>query len=152
MSALRDLLYLLALAWWTGTALYFGGSAAPSIFARFSRTEAGRIVEVLFPGYYRTAVATGVALVALALWRLGAGRPRAGLALALAAVVLAMALVGALVLQPRIHALRVQAGELGPERPLPPAFGTLHGLSVLASGISLLAALALWAIAATSGL
>lgn len=151
LAALRDLLYLVALAWWTGTAAYFGGSATPSVFAHFARTEAGQIVEVLFPGYYRTALATGAVLVAMGAWRLAAGRPRARLALALAVVMLAMALVGAL-LQPRIHALRVQAAEAGPDRPLPPAFGLLHGLSVVASGVSVLAALASWAIIATAGL
>ncbi len=152
LATLRDLLYLVALAWWTGTAAYFGGSATPSVFARFGRTEAGQIVEVLFPGYYRTALATATLLVTVGAWRLAAGRPRAGLALALAVVMLAMALVGALVLQPRIHALRVQAAEAGPARPLPPAFGILHGLSVVASGVSVLAALASWAIIASAGL
>ncbi len=152
MTALRELVYLIALAWWTGTALYFGGSATPSIFARFPRGQAGQIVEVMFPGYYRTAVGTALVLVAVGLWRVAAGRPRAALALALIVVMLVFDLAGAFVLQPRIHALRVQAAQAGPEAPLPPEFGRLHGLSVGASAISLLSALALWGLAAFSGL
>ena len=152
MATLRDFVYLVALAWWTGTALYFGGSATPAIFARFPRPQAGQIVETIFPGYYRTAVATALVLLAVGLWRVAAGRPRAGVALALVVVMLAMGLLGAFVLQPRIHALRVQAAQAGPDAPLPPEFGRLHGLSVVASGLSLLSALALWGIVAASGL
>lgn len=152
MATLRDFVYLLALAWWTGTALYFGGSATPAIFARFPRHQAGQIVETIFPGYYRTAVATALVLLAVGLWRVAAERPRAGVALALVVVMLAMGLLGAFVLQPRIHALRVQAAQAGPDAPLPPEFGRLHGLSVAASGLSLLSALALWGIVAASGL
>ncbi|MEW6048819.1 MAG: DUF4149 domain-containing protein [Bacillota bacterium] len=152
MAALRDFVYLVALAWWTGTALYFGGSATPAIFARFPRAQAGQIVETIFPGYYRTAVVSALVLLAVGLWRVAAGRPRAGLALALIVVMLALGLVGAFVLQPRIHALRMQAAQAGPDAPLPPQFGRLHGLSVVASGLSVLAALALWGVAAASGL
>lgn len=152
MAALRDFVYLVALAWWTGMALYFGGSATPAIFARFPRPQAGQIVETLFPGYYRTAVATALVLLVVGLWRLAAGRTRAGLALALIVVMLALGLVGAFVLQPRIHALRLQAAQAGPDAPLPPEFGRLHGLSAAASGLSLLSALVLWWIVATSGL
>ena len=50
------------------------------------------------------------------------------------------------------HALRVQAAQAGPDAPLPPEFGRLHGLSVAASGLSMLAALASWLVVAASGL
>ncbi|WP_324715510.1 DUF4149 domain-containing protein [Carboxydochorda subterranea] len=152
MAAIRDFLYLVALAWWTGTALYFGGSATPAIFARFPRPQAGQVVEVIFPGYYRTAVATAVALAVLASWRLAARRPRATMALVLVLAMLALDLVGALLLQPRIHALRAQAGEAEGGAPLPPEFGRLHALSVAASALSLLMALGLWALVAWAGL
>lgn len=156
----RDFVYLLALATWTGGSLYFSFLATPAIFGRFERPVAGDVVGALFPGYYRLALVSGVALAAAAAARLVAGRPAAALALVLAVAVLVANAVGALVLQPRIHDLRLQlraagAGAGGADVPAPELqqlFGRLHGLSMALNLVSFLAAVAAWVTVAARGL
>ena len=156
MSWLRDFLFTVALAAWTGSGLFFTFVATPAVFARFERAMAGEVVGSMFPGYFRLAVAAAL-VWAVASWaRAGAGRPAAGWMLALAAVALACNLVGAWVLQPRIHELRLQLHPPGGQAPadeaLTRAFGRLHGLSMGLNLLSVAAAVAAWAVLAAKGL
>lgn len=158
--------------------MYFSFLATPAIFGRFERPFAGDVVGALFPGYYRLALVSAVALMAAAVARLTAGRPAAALALGLAVAMLAANAVGALVLQPRIHELRLQLRAAEPAGPAPEApaaerapapeaqppegrvppaelqqvFARLHGLSMALNLLSFLAAVATWATLAARGL
>ena len=158
MAWVRDFVYLVAVAAWTGAGLHFTFVATPAVFARFERTVAGDVVGALFPGYYRLAVASALLMAVAAAARWAAGRPAAAAALALALVVLAVNGVGALVLQPRIHELRLELREAAATMPqvqlqaMQQSFGRLHGLSMGLNLLAWLAGLGIWAIAAARGL
>lgn len=143
VSALRMLLVAL----WLGAAVYFSFAVAPSAFAVLpSRELAGAVVT-------RTLAVVNVAgfIVALLLmltmplgWR-AAGR-FARLTEAVSLVVLAsMTAVGHWVIAARLRAMRAaMAGTidaLSVDDPARVAFGALHGYSVAALGVGMLAAL-----------
>ena len=155
MGWVRDFVYLMALATWTGASLYFSFVATPAIFGRFERPVAGDVVGTLFPGYYRLALVSATAMAAAAAARVTAGRPAAALALMLAVAVLVANAVGALALQPRIHELRLQLRAPGDHAPAPEvqqAFGRLHGLSMALNLLAFLAAVASWVTLAARGM
>lgn len=122
-------LYRLALAFWVGGVALFTFVLTPILFRTQPRDLAGRIVGVLFPGYFRWGLACGaVALVCLLLQR---GRHFVP-ALVLLVLMLAATSYQALVIEPKAAALKEQIGsfETTPkDHPLRRQFSRLHGLS-----------------------
>ena len=122
-------LYRLALAFWVGGVALFTFVLTPILFKTQPRDLAGKIVGVLFPGYFRWGLACGaVALVCLLLQR---GRHFVP-ALAFLVLMLAATSYQALVIEPKAAALKEQIGsfETTPkEDPLRREFARLHGIS-----------------------
>jgi len=134
-------LYRLALAFWVGGVACF--TLTPILFKTQPRDLAGKIVGVLFPGYFRWGLACGA--VALACLLLQRGRHFLP-ALALLVLMLAATSFQALVIEPKAAALKEQIGsfETTPkEDPLRREFARLHGVSaacnlaVFAGGVAL---------------
>ena len=143
---LRSLVAFGALSLWLGAAAFFAFGVAPAMFAIMpSRTLAGGIVARLLPTIYYAGMLVGAIVLSLEL--LGAQerhplRPRrAGAALG----IVAACAFGQFVIGARIARLREEIG--GTFDTLVPAdtrrivFGRLHGASVGALGIAMLAAL-----------
>jgi hypothetical protein len=122
-------LYRLALAFWVGGVALFTFILTPTLFATQSRDLAGKIVGVLFPGYFRWGVGCGiVALLCLLVVR---GRHFVA-SLALLAVMLAATGFQALVIEPKAARLKEQIGsfETTPkDHPLRKEFSRLHAVS-----------------------
>lgn len=146
-SLARDV-RLVLVAVWLGAAVFFSFAVAPSAFAVLpSRELAGAIV-----GRTLSIVNTGGFVVSLLLLAtvviakdLERRRRIVAEAVSLALIALATA-VGQWVIAARLEALRARIGrpieELAQNDPLRVAFGSLHGYSVLALLIGMLAALA----------
>jgi hypothetical protein len=125
------ILYRLALAFWVGGVALFTFVLTPILFRTQPRDLAGKIVGVLFPGYFRWGLACGaVALVCLLLQRGRHFLP----ALALLVLMLAATSYQALVIEPKAAALKEQIGsfETTPkEDPLRREFARLHAVSAV---------------------
>ena len=149
----------LLLAAWLGAAVLAAAVVAPAAFAVLpTRTLAGALVGRVLPPLSVSGIAVGV-LAAAAAWRDRAATPpdaRYALArLVLGVLVVAACSAAQLVVAPRIAAVRA---EIGPsiealERgdPRRAAFGRLHGLSVAALGVAMLAGAAAVALGALPG-
>lgn len=137
---LPALLVLVLLSAWIGAALLMAASVAPAAFAVLpTRTLAGALVGRVLPVMFWSGIALAVASIAL-LHQL----PQRGyttIALVVVALACAIAQLG---IAPRIERVRAAIGgpvdALSPTDPLRQAFGRLHGLSVLALGVAMLAA------------
>jgi hypothetical protein len=124
-------LYRLALSFWIGGVALFTFVLTPILFKTQPRDLAGRIVGVLFPGYFRWGLACGgVALVCLLLQR---GRHFIP-ALVLLVLMLAATSFQALVIEPKAAALKEQISsfETTPkDDPLRQEFSRLHAVSAV---------------------
>lgn len=101
------ILYRLALAFWVGGVALFTFVLTPILFKTQPRDLAGKIVGVLFPGYFRWGLACGaIALLCLLLQR---GRNFIP-SLVLLVLMLAATTFQALVIEPKAAALKVQIG------------------------------------------
>lgn len=137
-------LYRLALAFWVGGVALFTFVLTPILFRTQPRDLAGRIVGVLFPGYFRWGLACGaVALLCLLLQRGRHFLP----ALILLVLMLAATSFQALVIEPKAAALKEQivSFETTPkEDPRRQEFARLHAVSaacnlaVFAGGVVLI--------------
>jgi len=150
-SVLRDV-RLLLIALWLGGAVFFSAAVAPAAFAvlrarnvAYANEAAGSIVtrtlSVLNTGGFVLALAL---LLSAFLFRRGASR-RAFLAETVALAVLAVATgVGQWVIAARMVQLRAAMGrpidDVPVDDPLRLTFGALHGYSVAALGVAILAA------------
>ena len=140
----RTGLTLALLAMWLGAATVVATSVAPAAFAVLpTRALAGALVGRVLPAIFITGIALGLAAAALA-W---SERPAPW---ALTRVVASLGVAAACgvaqwVIGPRIARLREAIGPsveaLAASDPQRIAFGRLHGLSVLAMGIGMVAAL-----------
>ncbi len=136
-------IYRLALSFWVGGVALFTLILTPILFKTQPRDLAGKIVGVLFPGYFRWGLACGaVALLCLLLQR---GRNFIP-AIILLLLMLAATTFQALVLEPKAAALKVQIGSFettSKDDPLRREFARLHAVSavcniaVLAGGVVL---------------
>lgn len=113
---------------WAGAVLYYSFAATPVLFRRLGREEAGKVVGLLFGGYYGFGWVTG-ALAVISLGALGAPMPRT----ALAAAALITALVQGTVVRRWVIRLRDARGATSePERPAAERrFGAAHGVSMV---------------------
>lgn len=108
MTALRTLGLVLVAAW-VGIMAFFSFVAAPALFGTLDRATAGDLVAGLLPPYYRWGLvlcgAAALALLGSAAGG-GAGRRRAGLGAALAAVMVGLLAWALLVTLPEATAAR----------------------------------------------
>jgi hypothetical protein len=125
-------LYHLAVACWVGGTSLFTFLLTPTIFRSFNRDMAGKIVGVLFPGYFKWGLVCGViALVTIVM--LSTVKYKT-LAVVIIAVMLAITTVQAWVIEPQAAALKkaIPSFETTPkEDPLRVQFRKLHGVSVV---------------------
>ena len=139
MTALR-FLYLLSLAVWIGSLVFFSFFVAPALFRTLPREEAGRVVATIFPIYY--AVGWGAGGLALAATLAGAAasglwtsavRWRAGLL----ALMLAISLYAGLVVRQQVRAAKAAGDEAGLARTH--RVSVLLNLAVIAGGLGVVA-------------
>lgn len=123
--------YHLAIAFWTGGVAIFTFVLTPLLFKTQPRDEAGRIVGVLFPGYFRWGlVCGGTALVC----RLTLHGPYFILQLVVLLVMLAATAFQAFFIEPRAAALKkeIPSFETTPkDDPRRQDFSRLHAVSAL---------------------
>ena len=135
---------LLLLAAWLGAALLTAAVVAPAAFAVLpTRALAGALVGRVLPAIFLSGAATGGIVAVAEGARRGPGGRR-GRAMLVAALLLAAGcLLAQLGISPRIERLRAEAGapidKLAVGDPRRVAFGRLHGASVVALGVSMLA-------------
>lgn len=110
---------------WAGAILYYSFAATPVLFRRLGREEAGRVVSLLFPGYYAFGWLTGGLTVVLQI-PLGWPMPRS----ALAAAALVTALVQGTVVRQRVIRLRDERAA-APGAEAERRFAAAHGVSML---------------------
>lgn len=125
------ILYRLAVAFWAGGIAIFTFVLTPILFRTLTRDQAGNIVGILFPGYFRWGLACGaVSLVTLLLLRDRAFVARLVIILAM----LAITSVQAFVIEPRAAALKREIPSFettSKDHPLRRQFSRLHGISAV---------------------
>lgn len=140
LGALR-VVATLALALWVGAMAFFALGTAPAAFAVLpERALAGSVVNAAMARLGALGVVCGlVAVLTLGLkaWRFPA--PRAWRPVALVLAMLGIGLTSHLAIQRPLAEIRasVKLDDLAPEHPTRRRFGQLHGLSVLAMGVTL---------------
>jgi len=125
-------LYRLSVACWLGGTSLFTFVLTPAIFKSFNRDLAGRIVGVLFPGYFKWGFVCGV-IALVTIFMSSTVRCRT-IAVVIIAVMLAITAVQTWVIEPRAAALKkvIPSFETTPkEDPLRVQFRKLHGISVV---------------------
>jgi len=125
-------LYRLAVACWVGGTSLFTFVLTPVIFKSFNRDMAGKIVGVLFPGYFRWGLVCGV--IALITVFMSSAVKHKTLAAVIVAIMLAITAVQACVIEPKAAALKkvIPSFETTPkDDPLRVQFRKLHGVSVV---------------------
>lgn len=121
----------LAVSFWVGGAALFTFLLTPTLFRSLDRDQAGLIVGLLFPDYFRWGLGCG--LVALACLLLTRGR-NFRLHTAIVCVMLVINATQALVIEPRAAAIKQQIPSFmttPPEHPLRQQFKKLHAISAL---------------------
>ncbi len=141
-NARRALMSVIISAIWGGAALIVVTTVAPAAFKVLpTRSLAGALVGQVLPVLFLSGLVAGLLSFLLA--------PRASPRVVLRRVGAVGTIVGCaiaqLVIGPKISALREKIGPsvdaLAASDPLRVAFGTLHGLSVLALGVAMIFAL-----------
>ncbi len=148
---------LLLLAMWLGAAVFFSFAVAPGAFAVLPARElAGAIVNRLIAVVNVGGFIIGLILLATALVKRGAARGRARVfeVIALAALALATG-IGQWVIAARMATMRAAMGRpvdaLAANDPLRVAFNSLHGYSVAAMTVGMMAALVAFVLIARRG-
>ena len=146
---------LLALAAWLGAALLTAAVVAPAAFAALpTRALAGAVVGRVLPVLFLSGLAVGLVVSARLLLGDGDGGGYARARLVAAVVLAVSCAVAQFAIAPRIERLRASIGPsieaLSPDDPRRGTFGRLHGLSVLALGLGMLAATAATGLAAAA--
>ncbi len=126
-----SLLYRFSIAFWTGGIAIFTFVLTPILFSTLTRDQAGNIVGILFPGYFRWGLACGaVSLVTLLFLRDRAFVTKLVIILAM----LAITSVQAFVIEPRAAAIKKEIPSFettSKDHPLRRQFSKLHGISAL---------------------
>lgn len=141
---------LLLIGGWLGAAVFFSFGVAPAVFRELpSREMAGIVVQrtlaVINIGGFGIGI---VALLLMIMSRRGRTAFRLG-ATSLMLMVLAVATaIGQWVIAAKLHALKMQMGSpidvIPPTNALRQSFDQLHGYSVMALTVGMVAALAAW--------
>jgi hypothetical protein len=134
---------LAALTLWLGASILFSAVVAPALFAALSnRTLAGDVVGRVLPVLLYGGIVLSLVTVTIESLSTRSFSPRGAMA-----ALIGVACVAAFVIGRRIDALRATIGgpvdALSPDDPRRVNFGRLHGLSVAALGVGLVAAAAL---------
>jgi len=144
-------IYLLSLVCWLGSIIFFSFFTAPVVFTRLPKVEAGKVISLIFPGYYLVGEVAGAIAVILALYFTIAKTPRgwwSGAFLSLA-IALGLTLYAGLSIRPRVDEIRSVAEVENPDPARAAEFDRLHKLSVtINSGVMILDLFALYATAA----
>lgn len=139
-----SVLYRLLIAFWVGGAALFTFILTPTLFKSFDRDMAGKIVGVLFPGYFKWGLICGVLALGVLLFSRGKQW------LVSSVIIVAMLVVTSLqafVVEPKAAAIKKEISSFvtTPEdHPLRQQFKKLHGISaagnlgVIGSGIALI--------------
>jgi hypothetical protein len=138
-------IYLLAIACWLGSVVFFSFFVAPVVFTVLARADAGKVVSVIFPRYYILGYAAGGVAFAIAIYLLMANRGARGwwLGAVLAiGIALGCTLYAGTVVRPRVDAIRSVSEEANPDPAIKAEFDGLHHLSVMLNGAVLLLDLA----------
>jgi len=125
------IIYRLALAFWIGGVALFSFVLTPILFKTQPRDLAGKIVGVLFPGYFRWGLLCGGAALACLL---ALQRDWPNPSQVLLVVMLAATGVQAVFIQPKAAELKRQIGsfeQTPKDHPLRREFSRLHGFSAL---------------------
>jgi len=133
MTRLLNYFHRLLLGLWMGALVCFGAVVAPALFQVLTPSDAGAVVQRLFPKLDAFTVAAGFTLLCLGVAAEGLPPGRARWRLGVRGAMTGLALVSALAITPRMAALRAQAGgnvsTLALDSPLRREFGRLHGVS-----------------------
>ena len=125
------ILYRMAVAFWVGGIAIFTFVLTPILFRTLTRDQAGRIVGILFPGYFRWGLACGaVSLVTVLFLRDRAFVTKLVIILAM----LAITSVQAFVIEPQAAAIKKEIPSFettSKDHPLRRQFSKLHGISAL---------------------
>ena len=143
-------IYLLAIACWLGAIVFFSFFTTPIVFTRLPLPEAGKVINGIFPLYYKLGYVAGAIAVVLALYFAAYRSPRiywAGAATTLA-IALGLTVWAGAVVRPRIETVRRVTEEQNPDPARRAEFDSLHHQSVILNGAVL--ALDLLALASTA--
>lgn len=136
-------LYRLSIAFWTGGVALFTFALTPTLFRALSRDQAGQIVGLLFPNYFRWGLACGIIALACRIIMRTSGT----IATLVIAIMLICTSFQSFYIEPKAAALKreIPSFETTPkEHPLRREFSRLHGISavcnlvVLGGGITLI--------------
>ena len=144
--------YLLAMVCWLGSIIFFSFFTAPVIFTTLARSDAGKVVAVIFPRYYILGyVAGGLALVIAIYFTIVSrgtrgiyftfiSRGRAWWAVSVVAIAIAVGCTfyAGMVVRPRVDAIRSVSEEQNPDPARKAEFDYLHQLSVMLNGAVLM--------------
>jgi hypothetical protein len=141
MTRAGSLASVLLSSLWIGAVVFFGAVVARSAFRVLpTRTLAGELVGDTLPSLFVTGMLLGVVLVLAAL---PAGEAARAARIALGALTAVLCGVGQFVINARLHRIRSSLSTpidaLAPGDPLRAEFGRLHGMSVGALGLAMLA-------------
>lgn len=154
MQFLVKWLYLLALIVWVGEVVFFSFVVAPGVFRTFPppAVEAGRVLNEVFPTYYKIGYACGFVLLVTSLMLLGTAQARlwSGVGTVLVAGMLTATLYAGVVILPRATQLRPQIHDPGAPAGAKEEFDRLHRLAVTLNGAVLLGGIAVSVITAAS--
>jgi hypothetical protein len=147
--------FVAALSVWLGSIVFFSFVGAPGIFGAFpesERAEAGRVIARIFPGYYRLGYACGVVLLLASV--ILAVAARVGAAAWAASALVAALMLGAtvyagVVIQPRVHELRLRLHEPDVTAAVKEEFERLHQRAVRLNVVVLIGAVILAGVVAT---
>lgn len=127
MNTLNSFIHLLALILWMGSIIFFSFFAAPAIFKKLERKEAGELIGAIFPKYYAIGYLCSVVLAYTLLSRPGPIDPR----LPFLVIMAACTLYAGLVINPQARKLKEQMYSQPENREtLESRFKSLHGWSV----------------------
>jgi len=143
MTTFVHFIYLFGLVFWIGSILFFSFFTAPVLFKTLDRSQAGEVIEVLFPRYYGIGyVCAGLILAAL-LFNWPALPP---LKLGIWSVMAAGTFYTGFAINPRVHDLKEKmktARKPADKKPLEERFQSLHSLAVKLNAAVLLAGIGL---------
>ena len=119
LSVLADVLAFVghvALALWFGSIIFLGFVTAPALFGGLPRVEAGRVMAIIFPAYYRFGTACGASIVLSAALRALFAGPSAlqGSLLVVVSAMLALTIYAWRSLLPKVEQARRRAGAADP--------------------------------------
>ena len=149
LTNLIHFIYIVSLACWVGSIVFFSFFAAPVIFTLLDREKAGEVVGVIFPRYYLLGyVCAALTLPAL----LVSTENLLGAKSILLFVMIAGWFCAGLFVSPKARDLKARIksdGSAEEKEPLEAQFKTMHSLAVKLNGTVLLAGLGLLWLSAT---